>query len=81
MRGASPGAFIGWVLLLTVIVVSLDDVAPSFGQLVDGVPSMLSLLDRMIPHNTESAFLDRIFSNSICVAPEALFIFITMGSK
>ena len=61
MRGASPGAFIGWVLLLTVIVVSLDDVAPSFGQLVDGVPSMLSLLDRMIPPNTESAFLDRIF--------------------
>ena len=61
MRGASPGAFIGWVLLLTVIVVSLDDVAPSFGQLVDGAPSMLFLLDRMIPPNTETAFLDRVF--------------------
>ena len=61
MRGASPGAFIGWVVLLTVIVVSLDDVAPSYSQLIDGVPSMMSLLDRMIPPNTEGAFLNRVF--------------------
>lgn len=61
LRGVSPGAFIGWVILLTVIVVSLDDVAPSFTQLVEGVPSMASLLDRMMPPNTESAFMTRVF--------------------
>jgi len=61
LHGASPAAYIAWVLLVAVIVVSLDDVAPSFEQLVEGVPSMASLLDRMIPPNIESGFLTRVF--------------------
>ncbi len=61
LHGASPAAYIAWVLLIAVIVVSLDDVASSFEQLVEGVPSMASLLDRMIPPNIESGFLTRVF--------------------
>jgi phosphonate transport system permease protein len=59
-RTSAP-AFLMWVILVAVIVVSIDDVAPSPQQLVQGVPSMLSLLDRMTPPNTESAFLTRVF--------------------
>lgn len=61
LHDASPASYIAWVVLLTVIVVSLDDVAPSFDQLVEGIPSMASLLDRMIPPNTEGGFLTRVF--------------------
>jgi len=57
----SPVTFVAWVVFLTVIIVSMDDVAPSIGQLADGIPSMLSLVDRMLPPNTEAAFMERMF--------------------
>lgn len=57
----SAASFVGWVIVVAVIVVSLDDVAPSFTQLADGIPSMFNLLDRMMPPNTEADFLTRIF--------------------
>ncbi len=56
----TPLAFILYVTLGAVLIASINDVAPSVSQLVDGVPGMLSLLDRMTPPNLESAFLQRV---------------------
>ncbi len=61
MTGSSPLSFMVWVILIAVIVASMNDVAPSIDQLAKGVPSMLSLMDRMTPPNTDQAFLGRVF--------------------
>lgn len=60
LSGISTGSFVLWVVVGAVIIASLDDVAPSLGQLAAGVPNMLSLFDRMTPPNTDAAFLTRI---------------------
>jgi len=57
----SPLSFALWVTLGAVIIVSMGDVAPSIPQLVDGVPGMISLMDRMMPPNLEAGFLERVF--------------------
>lgn len=54
-------SYMGWVILIAVIVASMNDVAPSPQQLIDGVPSMMSLIDRMLPPNTEADFMTRMF--------------------
>lgn len=61
LSGVSPAAFMGWVVLIAVIVTSMNDVAPSLDRLASGIPNMLSLFDRMTPPNTEEAFLGRVF--------------------
>jgi phosphonate transport system permease protein len=67
-RGAAPGRLTGFsamnfallVALGAVVIVSMGKVAPSPQQLVDGVPGMVNLVGRMLPPNTEAAFLSRI---------------------
>jgi len=39
----------------------MQQVAPSPKQLIDGVPGMISLADRMTPPNLDPAFLTRVF--------------------
>ena len=58
--GFSPLNFAILVALGGVVLASMGKVAPSPGQLVDGVPGMLNLVGRMLPPNTEPAFLSRI---------------------
>ena len=63
-----PGRFEGFsalnfallVALGAVILASMGKVAPSPQQLAEGVPGMASLVGRMLPPNTEPAFLARI---------------------
>ena len=56
----TPLGFITYLILGTILIVSINDVAPSIGQLIDGVPGMISLLDRMTPPNMDPVFLQRI---------------------
>ncbi len=49
------------VAVVALIFVSIGQVAPSMGQLADGVPRMGNLLARMMPPNTDPAFLTRMF--------------------
>lgn len=58
--GFSPVTFILLVAAGGLILSSMQSVAPSPKQLVDGVPGMVSLVDRMLPPNTDPAFLKRI---------------------
>lgn len=57
----SPLTFALTIAALALVIVSIGQVAPSPGQLVDGGPSLLRLVDRMSPPNLEPAFLTRIF--------------------
>ena len=58
--GLSPITFAFLVALGALIIASMQNVAPSLGQLADGIPSLLKLVDRMLPPNTEASFLSRI---------------------
>ncbi len=58
--GFSPLNFALLVALGAVVLASMGKVAPSPQQLVDGVPGMVNLVGRMLPPNTEPAFLARI---------------------
>ena len=60
MGGLSPAAFAALVTVGALVLVSMNNVAPSLGQLADGVPGMLRLVGRMLPPNTEADFLARI---------------------
>jgi phosphonate transport system permease protein len=42
------------------VLVSLGEVAPSFERLADGLPRMAKLIGRMLPPDTEPAFLARV---------------------
>lgn len=44
-----------------LVIVSIGHVAPSPGQMADGLPNMADLLGRMMPPNTDPAFLTRVF--------------------
>lgn len=56
----SPLTFVSWLLLATVILVSISQVAPTPTQFFEGFPRSLSLLDRMWPPNLDERFLERI---------------------
>ena len=56
----SPLSFIAYLGFAALLLVSFNDVAPSIPQLVDGVPGMANLLDRMTPPNLDPAFLKRV---------------------
>ena len=57
----SPLGFALSMAALAVVIVSVGQVAPTPGQLIDGGPSMVRLVDRMTPPNLDPAFLARIF--------------------
>lgn len=58
--GFSPFNFVLLVALGAMILASMGKVAPSPQQLAEGVPGMVNLVGRMLPPNTEPAFLARI---------------------
>ena len=60
LSGLSPITFVVWVVLATLIIASINNVAPSPEQLARGVPNMVSLLSRMFPPNTDAGFLGRV---------------------
>ncbi|MDA1154853.1 MAG: phosphonate ABC transporter, permease protein PhnE [Proteobacteria bacterium] len=57
----SPLTFALTMAALALVIVSVGQVAPTPGQLIDGGPSMVRLVDRMTPPNFDPAFLTRIF--------------------
>lgn len=57
----APVEFTAAVVVVGLVIASLGDVAPSLGRLADGFPRMLDLAGRMLPPNTEPAFLLRVF--------------------
>ena len=60
LASLSPLSFVLWFAIAALILASMGDVAPSFGQMADGVPNMLRLLDRMLPPNVDGPFLERV---------------------
>ncbi len=60
LSGLSPVGFVLWLTLGALVVVSMNDVAPSLERLAGGLPRIGSLLDRMVPPNLEPAFLERV---------------------
>ncbi|MGF1502909.1 MAG: phosphonate ABC transporter, permease protein PhnE [Paracoccaceae bacterium] len=61
IRRFDPAGFTAAVVVGALILGSLGEVAPSFERLADGLPRMADLVGRMMPPNTEPAFLTRIF--------------------
>lgn len=59
--GMSPVSFVVLVAVAAIVIASMQQVAPSPKQLADGVPGMVSLVDRMMPPNTDPAFMTRMF--------------------
>ncbi len=79
----SPLTFALTVAAAAVVLVSIGQVAPSPGQLIDGGPSMVRLIDRMTPPNLDPAFLARIFwriveTFQIAIAGAALGIVLSL---
>ncbi len=60
LSGLSTVSFVLLVAFAALVIASMGDVAPSIGQLADGAPNMVRLLDRMLPPNTEPEFLERV---------------------
>ena len=66
-----------------VVIASISDVAPSPERLVNGAPRMVKLVSRMLPPETDPAFLWRIFLRlvetfQIAIAGTALGIIISL---
>jgi phosphonate transport system permease protein len=57
----SPLGFALSIAAAAAVIVSVGQVAPSPGQLVDGGPSLVRLVNRMSPPNLDPDFLARIF--------------------
>ncbi len=57
----SPLSFALAIGAVALVLVSIGQVAPSPGQLIDGGPSLVRLINRMSPPNLDPAFLTRIF--------------------
>lgn len=60
LSGVSPATYVLLIVCAAIVISSLQQVAPSPAQLVEGVPGMISLIDRMMPPNTDPAFLSRM---------------------
>ena len=65
LTGISPISFALWVAVGAVIVASMGEVAPSPERLAEGVPRMGNLVGRMMPPNTDPAFLARVFTRIV----------------
>jgi phosphonate transport system permease protein len=59
-EGVSPLSFALLVGVAALIIASLGDVAPSLGRLADGLPRIANLVGRMMPPETDPAFLERL---------------------
>lgn len=57
----SPLSFALSIGAIALVLVSIGQVAPSVGQMAEGVPNLVNLVSRMVPPNTDPAFLQRIF--------------------
>ncbi|PWL17600.1 phosphonate ABC transporter, permease protein PhnE [Falsochrobactrum shanghaiense] len=57
----SPLSFSLMIAVAALLIVSLQQVGPSPAQLAQGGPRMAELVGRMLPPNTESGFLLRVF--------------------
>lgn len=57
----SPLTFVLTMTAFAIVIVSVGQVAPNPSQLINGGPSMVRLVDRMMPPNLDPAFLSRIF--------------------
>lgn len=57
----SPLTFALLVGAGALLIVSMQQVAPSPGQLAQGAPRMAELVGRMLPPNLETGFLQRVF--------------------
>ena len=68
MRNATPSRFyrtspLAFALLVAagaLLIISMTQVAPSPSQLVNGMPRMVNLIDRMLPPNLDPGFLSRV---------------------
>ncbi|MCA1298583.1 phosphonate ABC transporter, permease protein PhnE [Stappia indica] len=60
LSGLTPTHFVAIVTLGALILASMGQVAPSPQQLATGLPGMVDLVGRMLPPNTEPAFLWRV---------------------
>lgn len=56
----SPIQFLALLLLLLIVVLSIQGAAPTTSQLINGIPRMGNLLDRMLPPNLDPDFLWRV---------------------
>ncbi|MEM6481965.1 MAG: phosphonate ABC transporter, permease protein PhnE [Pseudomonadota bacterium] len=59
--GTSPISFVVLVAVAAIMIASMHQVAPSPKQLADGLPGMVSLVNRMMPPNMDPAFMARVF--------------------
>lgn len=57
----SPLSFALFIGAASLVLVSIGQVAPSIGQMAEGVPNLVDLVSRMAPPNTDPAFLQRVF--------------------
>lgn len=55
----SPFTFGICVAIAALLIVSIRDVSPTPTQLIEGGPRMWSLIDRMLPPNTDAASMQR----------------------
>lgn len=61
----SPFTFVVLVALGAVFIASTGQVAPTPGQLTDGMPRMINLVGRMMPPSVEPGFLTRVMWRTI----------------
>ena len=61
LSNLSAGTFTALVALAALVIVSASDVAPSLERLARGLPAMADLVGRMMPPETDPAFLKRMF--------------------
>lgn len=62
--GLSPVSFALALGVAALTIAAYGKVGPSPEQLWDGAPDMVNLLDRMLPPNTEPAFLQRVIERT-----------------
>lgn len=60
LPSVSAFSFTMFIAFAAVFLVSLGQVAPSPEKLISGTPRMINLIDRMLPPNTDPAFLQRM---------------------
>lgn len=59
-RSVSALQFVMWVTIGAIVIAAITDVSPSPGRIADGIPRIGKLLDRMMPPETDPAFLARM---------------------
>ena len=60
IRSISALQFVIWVTVGAVIIAAISDVSPSPNRLAEGIPRIGKLIERMMPPETDPAFLTRM---------------------